>query len=149
MRSCWLKVVPNRFLRAPIPIVQSEEGLKIPNQQEHDGKSFSEFLLMNSLHIDSLQNIEKLPYDFYCPTVKLEVEQRTCTCNIYFCSKKAVKINQRIHSRVKSTQSHSPLDKESDDTSEFDRIEDISVDEFSAPLVTLEKNMKSSWVEDE
>lgn len=153
MRSSWLNVVPTRFLRAPIPIDQSKEGLKVPNQQEHDGKSFAEFLLMNSLHMESWQNIEKLPYDYYCPTVKLEVTERTCKyCGIYFCSKKAVKVHQRIHIVKKSTQSETPTIDEDNNDIECDlekTFETTSADECVAPLVTIENNMQSTWVEDD
>lgn len=154
MRSSWMNVVPTRFLRAPIPIVQSSEGLKIPSQKEHDGKKFATFQLMYSLHIDFTQDLEKLPYDYFCPSIKSEITRRTCKiCGIYFCSLKAVKAHQKIHTKDASENdklnfdnSFANCEKEVPDVEKEDSTSEIN---SPMPLTSIEENMLTCWVEDD
>lgn len=96
MRSSIRSILPERFLLAPYPILQSSSGLYIPKPQEHDGKTFAPFLLRRSLEITpTYEGFGKLIYDLYCPSLQKDRQtllERTCQrCALYFCTKKRAK----------------------------------------------------------
>lgn len=153
MRSSWLAVVPTRFLRPPIQIVQSLTGLQLSNPEQHDGKTFSEFKLAQYLKIKSSLDINNLPYDLFCPSVKSEVQDRTCKdCGIYFCSKRAVADHRRaLHKKNKKN----GLDEKDElITSELNSPQNTDASKAAAnsdlaPFISIEQTLDSPWIEDE
>lgn len=107
LRSSLRDLLPQWFLKAPFPVLQTSRGLKIPKPEEHDGKTFAPFLLRQSLNISPQHDrFEDIPYDSYCPSLCSNpkvIEDRTCKdCGMYFCSKKAVLTHRKfLHKKQK------------------------------------------------
>ena len=86
--SSYLKVVPDRFLPPPLPVVQGNNGIEWAKKDEEDAKCLS--LYQNSALHSTLMpnNIKKkypngIPYDLSCPSVKMEIQKRLCSsCGI-------------------------------------------------------------------
>lgn len=92
-RSSFFKILGHhQFLPPPIPLCQTREGLKAP--QETDGvavKFPSLFVALVLTPGDILPTSREgfiiNPYDLYCPSVQTLLAERMCkVCNIYFAS---------------------------------------------------------------
>ncbi|XP_042896686.1 uncharacterized protein [Parasteatoda tepidariorum] len=174
-RSSILKLVPNRFLSAPVPIAQTDDGLDI-NQPRG---TFPSLFLSQTLEPIvkaavkqkiGLNSITEIPYDAACPSVEGDIKRKICpTCGIYFASltclkdhkkicKSPLQINKVRPVRVAARREKELLvilrNQESEDHAEW--IEDDLVDEenlnFSsvadesnAELVSLEKHLECPW----
>lgn len=144
MKSSWLTVVPSRFLSGPIPIYQTSDGPYIPSPQDHDGKTFAEFSLTKTLHIKP--DLDKLPYDFYCPSLQSGIADRTCKiCGIYFCSKKAVLNHAKfLHSRKDANIEDNCDETEKEFEVEANQLKDT---EEIAPIISIEESLQNPWTE--
>ena len=92
-RSSYFSVVTERFFPPPLPVVQSGEGLKIP-EQTTDGAShkFPSLFAAQSLKVDDIlprssNPYRSIPYDFYCPSIQSVLSDGICKkCHMYFAS---------------------------------------------------------------
>ena len=92
-RSSYFNVVTERFLPPPLPLVQTSDGLKIP-ERATDGTShkFPSLFAAQSLKVKGIlprsSNIYPvIPYDLYCPSIQSALGDRICKkCHTYFGS---------------------------------------------------------------
>ncbi|BFZ21940.1 hypothetical protein BsWGS_24979 [Bradybaena similaris] len=92
-RSSYFSVVTERFLPPPLPVVQTSEGLKMP-ERTIDGAShnFPSLFAAQSLKVDDIlprssNTYMSIPYDLYCPSVQSMLSDRICKkCHMYFAS---------------------------------------------------------------
>ncbi|XP_065667833.1 uncharacterized protein LOC124808903 isoform X1 [Hydra vulgaris] len=107
-RSSYLHVIPGRFLPPPIPISQSENGLKAVAISDVASKNrFSSVFFLIASNIQStiprsLISFKLPPYDLFCPSVQSSLSQRICKhCNLYFASQVMLKKHVSVtHSNV-------------------------------------------------
>ncbi|XP_062560330.1 uncharacterized protein LOC134224782 [Armigeres subalbatus] len=94
LRSNILNILPDRFLPSPCPLIQTSDGLLIPDVK--NVKPTDQFLpLFQNLALKigrptpSKTNV--VPYDMFCPSVLADLPARICdVCGLYFASKKSV-----------------------------------------------------------
>ena len=103
-RSSYFSLIPTRFLPPPIPVNQSEEGLKAPeSRSDQDNHHFPSLFVSLALKWDELlprstRLFKQLPFDLYCPSVQNSLMERTCkVCNVYFASKVMLQKHSVIH----------------------------------------------------
>jgi hypothetical protein len=92
-RSSYFSVMTNRFLPPPLPVIQSSEGLKIP-ERTTDGSShkFPSLFAAQSVKVDDIlprssNPYRSIPYDLYCPSIQSVLSDRICKkCHAYFAS---------------------------------------------------------------
>lgn len=106
-RSSYFSLIPSRFLPPPIPIHQSEEGLKAPesraDQENHRFPSLfvSLALKWEDLLPRSTRSFKQLPFDLYCPSVQKTLVERICkVCHVYFASKVMLQKHFVLHKAV-------------------------------------------------
>jgi hypothetical protein len=93
-RSSLLSVLPERFIKAPIPIKPTPDGLKY----DMSGKIPSLWLNQSISTLENPVMTERLrrkytviPYDIACPTITDKLDKRVCKyCHKYFASIKSV-----------------------------------------------------------
>lgn len=95
-RSDYFKIVPQRFLPPPLPLLQTTNGLTCPNfpisDPENQSYSFPSVFLNLSMNHQALlpksaKIFKEIPYDLYCPSVQNQMEKRICKkCNLYHSS---------------------------------------------------------------
>lgn len=100
-RSSYLQIIPQRFLPPPLPLLQTEDGLKAAEPgSKGDGKFVSVFLtqtLSSRVHPRSVSAYKLLPYDAYCPSVQPVINRRICKkCGLYHASLSSLKMHQRL-----------------------------------------------------
>ena len=111
-RSSYLSVVPTRFIPPPIPLIQTDKGLKASDRSGFESHVFPSLFLSLHLSRDLLPNSAKefltLPYDLYTPSVQSQLLDRICQkCSLYFASKVMLKSHMIVHK--KKTQSASAV----------------------------------------
>lgn len=92
-RSSYFSVITDIFLPAPLPVVQTSEGLQIP-ERTTDGASykFPSLFVAQSLKVDDIlprssNPYRSIPYDLYCPSIQSLLSERICKkCHTYFAS---------------------------------------------------------------
>lgn len=89
-RSGLKSVLPNGFLPPPYRLQQSKNSFEVPKPTETSTSRFAPLLIALSLKLDLiLQNFNIRPYDFHCPSVQSQLNDRVCKkCGLYFASKK-------------------------------------------------------------
>jgi len=94
-RSDYFKIMPQRFLPPPLPLLQSANGLTCPDfpMKEHQLKpSFTSVFLTRSMDQQALlpksaKLFKEVPYDLYCPSVQGILHKRICKqCGLYHSS---------------------------------------------------------------
>ena len=92
-RSSYFSVVTDRFLPPPLPIVQTSEGLKIPERTTDDAShKFPSLFAAQSLKVDDIlprssNPYRSIPYDLYSPSIQSVLSDRICQkCHSYFAS---------------------------------------------------------------
>lgn len=98
-RSNLWELIPTGFLIPPYPIEQSAK-FKIPNAEI--GNKFCPLLLRLSLQMKpKCTDFLEMPYDYYCPSVKLSLSSRCCSkCHLYHASQKsALKHLKEMHKK--------------------------------------------------
>ena len=107
-RSSYFNIVQERFLLPPLPLVQTSEGLRVPERSGDMAShtNFPSLFLAQSLKIDHLiprsaNKYKQIPYDLYCPSVQSSLNDRVCkTCNQYFASIVMLRIHSAQHKQV-------------------------------------------------
>lgn len=102
-RSSYFDLVKDRFLPPPIPLVQTANGLDVPEEEAAlvgtSGKFCSPFLtqLFLSSHGSRIsRDFKSMPYDLFCPSVRSMLQKRVCSkCGIYHSSISGVLNHQR------------------------------------------------------
>lgn len=100
-RSSYFALIPDRFLPPPVPLLQTDDGLRAPDIGHivEQARFPSVFLLRNldsSFLPRSATNFKILPYDTYCPSVQTVLIRRICKkCGLYHSSLSALKIHLR------------------------------------------------------
>lgn len=105
-RSSLFKFLSDGFLPAPIPLIQTDDGIVAA---ECSSGKFAPLLLLNSLDVrgilpDEYKDLDPIPYELFCPTVAKLVTNRTCPkCHKYFASGVLLKQHIKIHKSVKES----------------------------------------------
>ena len=103
----------NRFFPPLIPICQSEHGLTVPEQSDHENHKFPSLFAAQLIKIEeilprTLCELKILPYDLFCPSVHSNIVDRCCKiCNVYFASNVILKQHLVIHRRPKQVEPES------------------------------------------
>lgn len=168
-RSSLLTVLPNRFIPPPIPLYQTDFGLKAPNPGNLGNKNFASLFVISSLDLykvlpNAIQ-IDNLAFDTYCPSVYKRIKERTCkTCKLYFASNVIQKMHCQIHKtdttarkirpkrvicrRADEVLAVTPEDEmewfETDDMEELVVTEEVECEEC-CPVLTLDARMEMLW----
>ena len=91
-RSSFFKIAPGRFLPPPIPLCQTQQGLKGAQEANCIVAKFSSLFVAQVLVPEDILPTSKkvfkiYPYDMYCPSVQTMLSDRMCkVCSIYFAS---------------------------------------------------------------
>ncbi|KAK3928620.1 Methionine--tRNA ligase [Frankliniella fusca] len=97
-RSNLHQIMYQRFLPAPFPFCQDPFGFP----EDSSEAKFPAFLIRQSLSLrpDSYK-YKEIPYDLYCPSVRDEIDGRTCQdCGLYSNSKTSLQAHRRdLHSK--------------------------------------------------
>ena len=106
-RSSFFNVIPTRFLPPLFPLVQSSEGLVIPDVKDTNSiESFPSLFLALSLKFDDLlpkaaKEFKVLPFDLFCPSIQSCLKDRICkVCHVYFASQVMMK-KHFVHAHTK------------------------------------------------
>lgn len=114
-RSSLFKFLPCNGLPFPIPIKQTNEGLKITevNEVQNFASLFATLSISDKSKMEmlpvSLKQSTNVPYDMFCPSVQSKLESRTCCCGRYFSSVASMKIHQKANMCKKSIKPVKPL----------------------------------------
>ena len=110
------QILNEGFLPPPYSIVQSTTGLTAPQPMDNNGKDlgkdrFSPLLLRLKIPLrPQHDNFLKMPYDYFCPSVKSSLLGRCCdVCGLYFATKKAVKHKSELHAQPQIIEKIQPL----------------------------------------
>jgi hypothetical protein len=103
-RSSYLNVVPDRFLPPPLPILQTSDGLKVP-ERTTDGSAhkFPSLFAALSLKVNNIiprsaTVFRTILYDLYCPSIQSVLTDRTGkTCHQYFASLVMLRGHSAVH----------------------------------------------------
>ena len=97
LRSNLRQVLTSRFIPAPVLFKGSDKGpiaCPTPTEQGHFGTLFERKFLEAVISYD--KGVKNLPFDFYCPRVHGEIQERICNaCQGYFVSKKALNSHKK------------------------------------------------------
>ncbi|KAG5877588.1 hypothetical protein JTB14_027190 [Gonioctena quinquepunctata] len=100
-RSGLFRLLDNRFLPPPVKVKQTVDDLVLD-----EGGQFLNLPVNLALRLSaSLKDFLQMPYDYFCPTVKLRLSSRTCkTCGLYHASVKS--LNRHIETIHKKVNTH-------------------------------------------
>lgn len=103
-RSSYFSIVPARFIPPPIPLVQSNLGLRACNLSDFETNKFPSLFFSLSISRDilppSVEQFRILPYDLYTPSIQSQLSDRICTnCDLYFASKVMLKSHMIVHKK--------------------------------------------------
>lgn len=96
------KILDDRFLGPPFPIVRKNGIITVPNPEDHDGKFFASLQLQKLLNVKlSNKNYKICPYDLYCPSIKSNLKKTYCEeCKLYFATQtRNLTHNKNIHKK--------------------------------------------------
>nr|CAH7755371.1 unnamed protein product [Callosobruchus chinensis] len=97
-RSGLFRLLDNRFLPPPAKVKQTVDDLVLD-----EGGQFLDLPVNLALRLSTtLKDFLQMPYDYFCPTVKLRLSSRTCkTCGLYHASVKSlIRHIEKIHKKV-------------------------------------------------
>nr|CAH7757198.1 unnamed protein product [Callosobruchus chinensis] len=97
-RSGLFRLLDNRFLPPPAKVKQTVDDLVLD-----EGGQFLDLPVNLALRLSTtLKDFLQMPYDYFCPTVKLRLSSRTCkTCGLYHASVKSLNRHiEKIHKKV-------------------------------------------------
>nr|CAH7741074.1 unnamed protein product [Callosobruchus chinensis] len=92
------RLLDNRFLPPPAKVKQTVDDLVLD-----EGGQFLDLPVNLVLRLSTtLKDFLQMPYDYFCPTVKLRFSSRTCkTCGLYHASVKSLNRHiEKIHKKV-------------------------------------------------
>lgn len=170
-RSSYFDIMSNQFLPAPIPIRQTDDGLKAPGPSMTDTGSYPSLFVRSTINIGkmlpkSLHAYKELPYDLYCPSAQKVLQSRICkTCGVYFASQVMLTEHNKLH-KAESTGKNTrggrkkaiaKRDKEVlvienqeafwiDEGSDIDNDlqDDMMVDDL-IPVITIDEHLQPVW----
>ncbi|CAH2006924.1 unnamed protein product [Acanthoscelides obtectus] len=95
------RLLDNRFLPPPVKVKQTVDDLVLDEEGQ-----FLNLPVNLALHLGaSLKDFLQMPYDYFCPTIKLRLSSRTCkTCGLYHASVKS--LNRHIENIYKKVNTH-------------------------------------------
>lgn len=175
-RSSYFNLIAERFLPPPIPLLQTAQGLRAadPTTKEDECNQYPSLfvaLSLNQKNILPQTTFEKIPYDFYCPSIKKIIKNRVCnTCKMYFASYTLLRMHSEIHKKTILLQSIRPIrivarrqrelmaiiaheengesvewiDEDDLDLSEV-IIPDENIPNTPLPVFSIEEHLKSAW----
>ena len=92
-RSSYFRVIPERFLPPPLPLVQGENGLEIADRNgDTSTHKFPSLFVRRSIQVEEMlprsgMVFKIMPYDLFCPSVQSSLVDRVCKiCHLYFAS---------------------------------------------------------------
>jgi hypothetical protein len=147
-----------KFLPPPIPLTQSDEGLKAHPLSGGIHHNFPSIFVLNGLRLTELLPLsylkyQVLPYDLYCPSVSKNVQQLICkVCGMYYPSKSMLNdCHSNIHKGkgdeilfVEKTRKTTEAATESMQIGHSDEISvDLESDHF--PYMTVEESLENPW----
>ncbi|CAH0547066.1 unnamed protein product [Brassicogethes aeneus] len=97
-RSGLFRLLDNRFLPPPVKVKQTVDDLVLDEEGQ-----FLDLPVNLALRLSTkLKDFLQMPYDYFCPTVKLRLSSRTCkTCGLYHASVKSLNRHiEKIHKKV-------------------------------------------------
>nr|CAH7728431.1 unnamed protein product [Callosobruchus chinensis] len=97
--SGLFRLLDNRFLPPPAKVKQTVDDLVLD-----EGGQFLDLPVNLALRLSTtLKDFLQMPYDYFCPTVKLRLLSRTCkTCGLYHASVKSLNRHiEKIHKKSK------------------------------------------------
>ncbi|KAG5871558.1 hypothetical protein JTB14_012825 [Gonioctena quinquepunctata] len=97
-RSGLFRLLDNRFLPPPVKVKQTVDDLVLDEVGQFLNLPVNLALRLSA----SLKDFLQMPYDYFCPTVKLRLSSRTCkTCGLYHASVKSLNRHiEKIHKKV-------------------------------------------------
>ena len=108
-KSSYLKVVPERFLPPPIPILHTINGVECA-KDDKDATHLSLYQNISLRKVLTPNHVARkypkgVPYDYFCPSVKQDmINRRLCShCGLYFGTVKA-KVLHKSHCRQGATE---------------------------------------------
>ncbi|CAF4369068.1 unnamed protein product [Rotaria magnacalcarata] len=94
--TSYSKIIAERFLPAPFTFKVSPSGISVAELNNKHGRFVD---LLQRLQFDNILATTNAAYDYNCPSVQRELQQRTCSnCASYHPSAVAMKRHKRIHS---------------------------------------------------
>ncbi|KAG5889385.1 hypothetical protein JTB14_005084 [Gonioctena quinquepunctata] len=97
-RSGLFRLLDNRVLPPPVEVKQTVDDLVLDEVGEFLNLPVNLALRLSA----SLKDFLQMPYDYFCPTVKLRLSSRTCkTCGLYHAFVKSLNRHiEKIHKKV-------------------------------------------------
>ena len=105
IRSSYFDIIADRFIPPPIPICQTNEGLKAPEVSDINSHRFPSLFFNQSVKVENIlprsaKAFKILPYDIYCPSIQLLMFERICKiCHLYVASQAMLKKHVQQHQR--------------------------------------------------
>jgi hypothetical protein len=104
-RSSIKDILPERFIPPPVLYVRSEKGVQSSEDMTGHFYSLSWRLSLKCL-IEHPYHV--LPFDYYCPTIRENIEERMCEfCGLYCSSKNSVKSHEKLHKNLPQIHNYS------------------------------------------
>ena len=92
-RSSYFRVILERFLPPPLPLVQGENGLEIADRNgDTSTHKIPSLFVRRSIQVEEMlprsgMVFKIMPYDLFCPSVQSSLVDRVCKiCHLYFAS---------------------------------------------------------------
>jgi hypothetical protein len=94
-RSTIRDILSERFIPPPVLYVKRNEGIKTSDDMTGHFNSLSRRL---ALKCSVKHRFHVLPFDYYCPSIRENIEERICEiCGLYCLSKNNVKSHKKLH----------------------------------------------------
>jgi hypothetical protein len=174
-RSNIFDVLKNRFLPPPVPIQQTDDGLKVAESKDINRGVFASLFLAGSLNFDNLlkdrmSGFKSIPHDMFCPSLNGKLVTRICKiCQKYFSSLTILKDHYKWHKstykpdkvrpkRITATRGHEHLMVVGDDNMEAEWINQEFLESESVlpdynsknecesfPVFSVEETLSNLW----
>ncbi|CAH1109923.1 unnamed protein product [Psylliodes chrysocephalus] len=97
-RSGLFRLLDNRFFPPPVKVKQTVDDLVLDEEEKFIDLPVNLVLRLST----SLKDFLQMPYDYFCPTVKLGLSSQTCkTCGLYHAFVKSLNRHiEKIHKKV-------------------------------------------------
>lgn len=98
-RSGLFRILKGRFIPPPIKMIQSSNDIITSEEGE-----FIDLSLRLALNLNiTAKGFLKMPYDYFCPSIKSQLSARTCgSCGQYHASQKSANRHKKIQHSEKS-----------------------------------------------
>ena len=97
-RSSYFSLLNQRFIPGPLPLEQTNDGLRVNIGDGKFPSLFVRLVISNDIFPRSASSYgDELPYDFACPSMQKSLRQRVCKkCGLYHASVKSLNSHKRI-----------------------------------------------------